>query len=313
MPFLAYALTAAPPKPAAIPAQDLASLVIPTRAGSYGISWLAHAAAAPRGVSAGGYIGIPLLVLAVLMAVTGWHSRLVRFLSCMLVFIIVASLGPALYVQGSVVARLPWAALWHLPFVRNAYPARLMLFAFLGLAVVTALWLARPATPMLWARWSLAALVIAGLALESSPLSVSQHSTVPAFVSAGQYRRELSPGEIVVVVSTIGNAGMLWQAETGFYMRIAGGFINRGLTRRTDLPRPVQNLAHATPAKIAHFERYIKAAGVGAILLDARNEPRWVGIFRLIGLVGHRIGNVIVYPTGRCLACRVLHWAQLRR
>jgi len=114
-------------------------------------------------------------------------------------------------------------------------------------------------------------------------------------------------------VSTVGNAGMLWQAESGFYMRIAGGFINRGLTRRTDLPRPVQNLAYATPANVTKFERYIKDAHVGAILLDARYQPRWAGIFRLVGLVGHKAGDVIVYPTDHCSACRRLDRAELRK
>jgi hypothetical protein len=313
VPYLAYALTTVPPKPATIPPQDLASLALPTRGSTYGITWLTQAAATPHGVSAGGYIGIPLLVLAVLVAITGWRSRLVRFLTCMLTLIIVASLGPSLYVEGHLIRRLPWARLWYLPFVRNAFPARLMLFAFLALAVATALWLAKPAAPMLWARWSLAVLVIAGLVLGSSPLVITRQTTVPAFVSAGHYRSQLAPGEIVVVVSTVGNAGMLWQAESGFYMRIAGGFINRGLTRRTDLPRAVQNLAHATPAKVARFERYIKTRHVGAILLDARSEPRWAGIFRRVGLVGHTIGDVIVYPTYGCDACRALHWAELRK
>jgi hypothetical protein len=312
LPNLLYALRSAPPRPAAFTGQDLISIVIPPHASSYGISWLAQAASGPRGVSGGGYIGIPLLALGVLLAVTGWDSRLVRFLSCMLIFIIVASLGPVLYLAGHATGQLPWAALYHLPIARNAYPARLMLFAFLVLAVATALWLARPAGPMRWARWSLAALVILSLALDASPVMVKRHTTVPTFISAGQYRRQLSPGEIVVVVSTTGNAGLLWQAEADFYMRIAGGFINRGLTRRTDLPRPVQNLAHPTPANLAGFERYIKADHVGAILVDADHEPGWAGIFQLTGLVGHTVGNVVVYPTGGCQACRTVDRAQLR-
>jgi len=312
-PYLAFTLSAAAPRPAMITGQDLVSLVIPPHASTYGIGWLTRVATAPHGVSGGGYIGLPLLVLAVVLAVTAWHSRLVRFLSCMLIFIIVASLGPSLYWDGRIVARLPWAAMYHLPIVRNSYPARLMLFAFLVLAVATALFLASSARPtMRWARWSLGVLVIAAVALAASPLSVTRHSTVPAFISAGQYRGQLKPGEIVVVVSSVGNAGMLWQAEADYYMRIAGGFINRGLTHRTDLPEPVQNLAQPTPANVAQFERYIRADHVGAILLDAGHEPVWAGIFQLAGLVGHTVGNVIVYPTHGCQACRTLDRAQLR-
>jgi len=222
----------------------------------------------------------------------------------MLVFLIVAAFGPALYVEGTDVVSLPWAGLWRLPIVRNAYPSRLMLFAYLVLAVATALWLAGPARRVPWARWTLAVLVVAFIALDTPTMSIAPRTTVPAFISSGQYHSQLSPGETVVVVSDIGNAGMLWQAQSDFYMRIAGGYINQAITRGSDLPAPVQDLAHATPARIAQFEGFVRARHVGAILLDARHEPLWVGIFRRIGLAGHRIGDVVVYPTNGCQSCR---------
>jgi len=309
VPYLRYTLTTKPPRPPTITAMDLASLVMPRH--TYGIAWLAQAAAGPHPESAGGSVGIPLLVLVVLLAVTGWSSRLVRFLSCMLVVIIVASLGPVLYLDGRRVAALPWAGLFHLPIVRNAYPTRLMVFAFLALAVATALWLADPASRKLWLRWPLAVLVIAFIALNSSAVPVFRHTTVPAFISSGQYKRDLSPHEIVVVVSNVRNAGMLWQAQSGFYMRIVGGFINAGFSHRTDLPPFVQDLAHATPTNVASFEAYIERDKVGAILLDAGHEPLWAGIFQRVGLVGHRIGDVVVYKTNGCQSCHPLSWAQL--
>jgi hypothetical protein len=222
----------------------------------------------------------------------------------MLAFIVVAALGPGLYVEGTDVASLPWAGLWRLPIVRNAYPSRLMLFAYLVLAVATALWLAGPARRVPWARWTLAVLVLAFIALDTPTMGVAPRTTVPTFISSGQYHSQLSPGETVVVISDVGNAGMLWQAQSDFYMRIAGGYINQAITRGSDLPSPVQDLAHATPARIARFEEFVKARHVGAILLDARHEPLWVGIFRRIGLAGHRTGDVVVYPTNGCQSCR---------
>jgi hypothetical protein len=317
-PYLGYALVSKAPKPPRITGLDLAALVVPRPGRTFGIGWLTHAAAGPHLESAGGYVGVPLLVLAILLAVTGWSSKLIRFLSCMLAVIVVAAIGPVLYVDGRVVATVPWASIFHLPIVRNAYPARLMLFAVLALAVATALWLARPAT-LRWARsarsarWALAGLVVAAVALNASPVVAVPHTTVPAFISGARQKATLSPGEIVVVVSRVRNAGMLWQAQSDFYTRLAGGFINAGFSHRTDLPQPVQNLAQATPARVASFEAYVKSNHVGAILLDAEHEPRWVGIFWRLGLVGHRVGNVVVYPTDGCQACRTLDWAQLSR
>jgi hypothetical protein len=306
LPYLGYVLSAKAPRLTATSGLDLASLIIPRPQRAFGIAWLADAAHGPVRASEAGYVGVPLLLLVVLFAVTGWSSKMVRFLTCILAFIVVAAFGPALYVEGRDVASLPWGPLWRLPILRNAYPSRLMVFAYLVLAVATALYLAGPAKRIPWARWSLAVLVIAFIALDTPTLSVTPRSTVPAFISSGQYRQQLSRGEIVTVVSDVGNAGMLWQAQSDFYMRIAGGYINQAITRGSDLPDPVQDLSSATPVLVAQFEQFVRTNHVGAILLDASHEPKWVGIFRRMGLDGHRIGNVVVYPTNGCKACRPL-------
>jgi hypothetical protein len=306
-PYLAYAFQNKPPRPVGSSGMDLASLVIPRSTRTFGITWLAHAAAGPYKLSAACYVGVPLLVLVVLLAVTAWQSRLVRLLSCMLVIIVVAALGPVVYLEGHPTVALPWAKLFHLPLVRNAYPLRLMLFAYLVLAVAAAIWLAGPAKRVPWARWPLAVLVILFIALDVVPIKVKAHTEVPTYISAGQYRHELSRGEIVVVVSYDGNAGMLWQAQSDFYMRIAGGYINEGINHRTDLPRPVAALADATPAHVASFEKFVKTHHVGAILVDASDKPvpGWVRIFRMLGLVGHTTGGVVVYQIDGCRSCLV--------
>jgi hypothetical protein len=139
-------------------------------------------------------------------------------------------------------------------------------------------------------------------------------TTVPAFISSGQYRHELSPGETVVVISAIGNAGMLWQAQSGFYMRIAGGYFTEGASHnRTDLPRQVEELSNVTPDSVATFERFVKHGHIGAILVDATYEPLWAGIFRTAGLVGHATGGVIVYQTHGCRFCHNVGWSQLAK
>jgi len=312
LPYLGYALTTRPPTLKTITELDLVSLVVPRPKNAGGIAWLQHLAAGPHPISAAGYVGIPLVVMALVLAVTRWSSRLVRFLTCMLVFIFVASLGPVFYVGGHQVGSLPWSPLWSLPIVRNAYPARLMLFAYLLLAVATALFLTGPAK-RLWLRWLLGVLVVAAIAQDAPIMPVLPSTTVPKFITTSAYRRYLQPGEIVLVVSRIGNAGMLWQADTDFYTRLAGGYINQAITARTDLPTEVQNLAHATPQLVLQFEAYIKRDRIGAILVDANYELQWVGIFQKVGLKGQRIGNVVVYPTNGCQTCHSLLQSQIGR
>jgi hypothetical protein len=104
---------------------------------------------------------------------------------------------------------------------------------------------------------------------------------------------------------------MLWQAETDFYVRLAGGYINQAITKGSDLPRPVQRLAKSTPERVTRFESYLKSARIGAILVDSRHAPLWVGMFWRVGLQGHPSGNLIVYPVDGCRSCRALSWTQI--
>ncbi len=312
LPYLGYALTMKAPVLRADTNLDLASLVIPRPGVTTRIPWLYELATGPIPVSAAGYVGIPVLVLAIWLAATGWSSRLVRFLTGMVAFLIVASLGSALYIGGGQVLSFPWAPLWRLPVVRNAYPSRLMLFAYLALAVMTAVWLARPQAKR-WLRISLAVLVVAALVQDAGAFDVLPQSTLPAFISSGYYKKQLSAGETVIVVSGVGNAGMLWQAETGFYMRLAGGYINQAITKGSDLPRPVQRLAQATPEGVTRFENYLRNARIGAILVDRSHAPKWVGMFWRVGLKGYYAGNVIVYRVNGCQSCRALGWDQIPR
>jgi hypothetical protein len=321
VPYLAATLSSAPPAPPPFGSMDLTSLWLPTDARGFGLASLASAQG--HGVSAGCAVGIPLLAVVAVLAATRWRSRLVWFLASLLVVIIVAALGPVLYIAGRPVVQLPWHGLFSLPFARQAYPTRLLLFAFLILAVATALLLAgvmqqrQPghlrARWSLAGRWSLGALVVAFGALNvSGSLGLAQQTTVPAFVSSGAYHRQVAPGEIVMVVSKVRNAGMLWQAESGFYWRLVGGFINEGYDHRRDLPVQVQRLSSATPGTVDQFEALIRADHIGAILIDTRNAPRFARIFGILGLTGHRAGGVVVYPTDGCRTCREVTRTEIR-
>jgi hypothetical protein len=127
--------------------------------------------------------------------------------------------------------------------------------------------------------------------------AVQPTNALPTFISAGLYRNYLRPGEIVVVVSDRGNAGMLFQADTNFYMRIAGGFVNASFSDITALPKPVAQLRHPTRARKRQFRAYIHQAGVGAILVERAWAAPWMQIFSRMGLHGAQVGGMIVYRT----------------
>lgn len=300
-PFLAYALSNRPttgfgqtPVETSI---DLAGLVVPRPAQTFDWHWLTGIAAPLSVAGRDGYVGIPLLVLIIAFAVSGWASRITRFLVVMIVLLIVGALGPILHGAGGQLYALPWSGLWSLPFVHSAYPARLMVFAFLAMAVLVAMWLARPARPS-WSRWLLALLAIAAIAVNTPELSVASQPGLPAFVTTGEYQHHVTRGSTILVISARGNAGLLWQAETNFYPRLAGGYLGSLVSHRTDLPSPVADLATRprTPQSVARFRAYLRTAKVRTILVEANWAGHWPAILGGLGLHGRLVGGVIVYP-----------------
>jgi hypothetical protein len=255
--------------------------------------------------------GILLLVIVLALAVLTWSSRLTRLLVILFVLIVVLAIGPRPIIGTKHLGPVPWAPLWSLPIVRSAEPARLMLFGYLVLAIIMAVWLAFPTGNrlLLASRWILGLATVAALLAylpptpsgwvtpARSPSAVVGPDALPTFISAGLYRHYLRPGEIVVVVSDRGNAGMLFQADTNFYMRIAGGFINVSLSDTTALPAPVSRLRHPTPAREQRFRIYVHRAGVKAILVERAWAAPWMQIFSRMGLHGTSVGGMIVYRT----------------
>jgi len=303
-PYLVFALGHIPPGFIRSPARtslDLAGLLVPRTSQTFGMAWLAKYATPLPSPANDGYIGIPLVLIAIALAVVAWSSRLTRFLIVMLVLLLVGALGPAVRLDGQQIAGLPWARLWLLPIAQSAYPARLMVFVFLALAVIVAVWLARPRRRwwLTGLRWLLALLAVAVVATNVPALDLTHGRGLPTFISSGAYRHYLHRGATVVVISGRGNAGMLWQAETDFYTRLAGGYLNHAIAQNSDLPPPVAVLEsrHVTRGDFVQFRRFLRSANVRAILVEADWAWDWPAILSQAGLRGQTIDGVIVYWT----------------
>ena len=299
---------------------DLAGVVVPRPNRLLGMNWLAPTAG--HDITPSIYVGVPLLVLFVLVAVFHWSSRLVRLLAPLYVVIFLLALGPKLLVDGKQVITLPWGYIWNLPLLDSAESQRLMDFGQLVLALLLAIWLAHvtKSKVALAARWGLAVLSLFAIfanvptfasvvnpgkprpnqwvqALPNEPLS----DQIPAFFTQGTYRKYLKPGETVVVVSHRGNAGMMFQAYTGFYFNIAGGFINASLSHVDALPDPVENLSHL-PGKVGKrriedFKAYVKSADIGAIIVERDWSEHWMYVFAKLGMKSTTVGGVTIFRT----------------
>jgi hypothetical protein len=289
-------------------------LILPWSDRFFGLGPLAAYSTRLGPVSIDGYVGIPLLAILVLLAVFTWKSKIIRLLVFMFAVVIAFAAGPSLILTSGPVLALPWGGVWSLPLARSAEPVRFIVFGFLILAIVVALWLAAPAASRLAqaARWGLGLLALAAIWADvpmfvsaavppterQLPVAATMRpaGALPAFITDGLYRSYLKPGEIVVVVSSRGNAGMLFQACSGFYFRVAGGYVNISLSKQD--PPAVAALAHPTPAAVRQFQDYVRHAGVGAILVDQAWAERWMRVFSRTGMHSTSVGGVTVYPVG---------------
>lgn len=301
-PYIDAALRAVPPGFQRSPdgmATDALNLVMARAGNGLGLSSLLPQYSPPW--PHGGFVGIPLLAVALALAVLNWSSKTVRFLFITLVAVIAAALGPAIRVNGQPTFTFPWDRVWELPIVRSSFPSRIMVFAFLLLAVITAIWLAGPSRWQ-WLRWLVAWVGIVTIATNSTALSMRQQPGVPSFIMTGQYRQYLPPGSTVVVIAThTGNAGLLWQADTDFYFRLAGGYLNEAIAQSA-YPLPVvELLSHGvnTP-NVKQFRAFIKAANVSAILVQKGSAHLWYVVFaRLLHMKHTYAGGVMLYRTSQ--------------
>jgi hypothetical protein len=315
-PYLVYALRHYPAhltRQSANYSLDVVDMVVPRPNRVFWVTSLTHYAESVRGFSNAAYVGIPLLVIVLTLAILTWSSRLTRLLIILFVLIIAVAIGPRLIIGTKQLATLPWAGLWSLPIARNAEPVRFILLGYLVLAMIMAVWLATPVRSrlLLVLRWILGLVAVAAMFADlqtvydtmahpaGAPVAATRPTNaLPTFISTGLYRHYLRSGEIVVVVSDRGNAGMLFQAETNFYMRIAGGFINQSLSDPRGMPPPIALLRHPTAARERQFRAYVHQAGVGAILVERAWAAPWMDVFSRMGLHSTQAGGVIVYQTG---------------
>jgi hypothetical protein len=307
LPYLLYVVTHAPggfaltsPRSSSL---NLESLIVPRPTRTFRIGWLHHAATRLPALTLAGYVGIPLLVLVLALAIWGWQRRLTRFLMVMFVFAVLVALGPDITVGTLHPIPAPWALLWKLPLMRSAFPVRFVVFGFLALAVMVAVWLTSPLrlTSRRWLtslRWLLAAVAIAAVIVNipriTSPRP-SPTSAMPSFITSGEYRHYLTRGETMLVISGRGNAGMLFEAVTGFYFKIAGGFVNQAMTPGSDLPSWVEMLQYPMVSSY-QFSSLLRHAGIGGVMFEnAFPERRLLSAFEALGLHGRDVGGVTLF------------------
>jgi hypothetical protein len=216
-------------QPQGVYVTDLASLVVPTQVQGVVPDRALQVAAGFSGNPGewSGYVGLPLLLVACVTAVWQRHRLLVRWAAITAAAMAVLSLGPHLHAGGNATSiPLPWRAVSGLPLLDNILPGRLMLYVFVCLALLTAVFV-----DALRARHTPRAIAIAGAALLAT-VAVSlaprlpfptQSAATPQFFSTSAVQ-QIPDGATALVLPSVTQQTMLWQAQAGMRFRMVGGW-----------------------------------------------------------------------------------------
>jgi Glycosyltransferase family 87 len=174
-----------------------------------------------------GYLGVPLLLLVICVAVA-WRSRPhVRLAALAGLATAVLSMGAVLYVGGHRTGvPLPWAALSHLPLFESIIASRFALYTALFAGLLVAVFLDEVRS---W-RWPALGVALAVLAL--APLVPKQVGAgmgpvrIPEFFD-GSAVESVPRGSVALVVpfpDPSVTVPMLWHAAGGIRFKMVGGY-----------------------------------------------------------------------------------------
>jgi hypothetical protein len=245
---------------------------------------------------AGLYVGLPFALIVAHQAITRWRLVATRILVVMLAVVVVLLFGSHLHIAGYPTIPLPWKLI-NYSLVRELLPVRLGVYMFLIVAVIAAMWLAQPvAGGRAQARWALAAVGIVFLIPNLGTGLWHRRVHSPSFFTTHQYRSALKRGETVLVVptATLGE-GMLWQAETGMWFRLAGGYLGTLIPPDYGRDPLLAALLGDVKPDPQVLRTFLTRHDVGAVIVDPANPQQWPQALAALGLKPVSVGGVWLY------------------
>jgi hypothetical protein len=226
-----------------------------------------------------GYIGLPMILIALFAVVRLRRNRVVSIAAITGALALIASLGGRLHVGGHALGvPLPWAPFLHLPIFEDLLPARFSLVVDFSLALLAAALFADAWRDRRTGRRIMVtgAMVLALIAFAPSPLDTSVPPQ-PAFFTADAMR--IPTGTTVLLAPLPFDFSWdaeLWQADAGVRFKIVGGYIHGG---ERDHPATIPTLAAAMqsielgrptssePAAVARMRDELANSGVHTVVL----------------------------------------------
>jgi hypothetical protein len=208
-----------------------------------------------------------------------------RFLLYMLITILVASLGPQLWIGGhfsNII--MPWYFALRIPLLNSALPVRFALYSSLIIAIIMALWIAQAGTPKrLWLRAGVATLAWGLTVMPPHPVKPAPYS---AFFRPGRLEAVLGKQARVLILHGQNNDdSSFWQAENHFGFVQTQGYLGRppkamlayagvrDLTFRHDPPQLVAEIKQLCLATNTQF--VVAGPGTASAMIQTMDELSW--------------------------------------
>jgi hypothetical protein len=248
----------------------------------------------------GAYLGLALILFVEIFRRRYWREPVGKFLTILFIVPVIAALGPTLHIAGQPGLPMPWALIGRLPILSIALPVRFMMYAFLAIAVMLAMWLAAPSSRPL-PKWIAAAVIVASVAPNPRASFWVSPLDIPAFFSDRTYATELQPREIILPLpwGQRGNS-MYWQLQSDMYFRMAGGYVGQFVPFEFSR-MPVANYFYGgidLPEAGEQLKAYVARFGVEAVVADPRqaNFPSFKQTLDSLRVAEiQEKGNVLIY------------------
>jgi hypothetical protein len=290
---------------------DLLNPLIPTHLVLTSAWWATGIASHFGGNDAenGGYLGLPTLVIVALFVGARRRRPAGRFVALALGLALLAELGTALHVAGHRLVPLPIALLAKAPLFDNLLPSRLALYSSLAAAVTVACWAAQARRR--WLAVVLSLLAVVALLPRLGAGYWKRTPIRPVFFTEHLYRSCLAQGASVLVFP-FGPRGdsMLWQAESKFWFRLAGGYLSPVKPAAYENDPAFTGLWYGEIPSSGPSEMigFAQSRGVTTILVDEHDDGGWSTFFGET-LHPRQVGGVLLFPlvTGTAeasAACR---------
>lgn len=260
--------------PPALYSTELTNIFMPTSLVRFGAEPFAAARSTWVGNEAENSAYLPfvfLLFLAIYAVVA--RGRVIAGIAIFAVATLVMSFGPYLTINGHSTIAMPWIVALSIPGLDHALPARFTGFVFMALCLLLAhAWSQRVVT-----RAAIAGVVIFTFILlipDTARLNFPTDASDPAFVTSGEIRNEIRPGDNVLVLPAgQWGPGMRWEDELDFSFSMPTGN-GGGAKAPPALSDPVGEALFFRNFQFDYessFGDYLAKYDVDTILIEAQN------------------------------------------